>query len=29
MGHTLKNHEELPTLVGVMTHEAHKSLACG
>jgi hypothetical protein len=27
--HRQENHDELPTLVGVMTHEAHKSLACG
>ena len=24
-----ENHSELPTLAGVMTYEAHKSLACG
>jgi putative transposase len=24
-----ENHSELPTLVGVLTYEAHKSLACG
>lgn len=28
MEHTLKNHEELPTLVGALTHEAH-SIALG
>lgn len=29
VGRTLENHDELPTLAGVLTHEAHKSLACG
>ena len=27
MGHILKNHEELPTLVGALTHETQKFLA--